>query len=141
MEKKIIITESQAYMPIDEAKASTHFKDRLKDRLNSIDLPSKDIIRIHKEIKKINRTKYDKDKGYAVRIIRFNPDPSSSAYVNIKGKEYYRVYDEKGKDSTGNELWVIVRNNEIKTFMIRKSVQTSNPEYMKRRLRVDEIIY
>lgn len=141
MIKTIIITEQQANKHMLEAKTSKHFKERLKLRLNSLDLPTKDIIRINQELKNINRNSFDKKKSYGIRIIRFNPNPKSSAYVKIQGKPYYTIIDEFGKDSTGNELWAIVRENEMKTFFLRKSVQTSDPSRTKNKLRVDEIFY
>ena len=141
MGKRVIITEQQVYKPIIEAKATKHFKQRLKQRLNTIDLPSKDIIRINQEIKKVNRNNFDKDKSFAVRLIRFNPDPNSKSYFVYNNKPYYRVYDERGKDSTGDELWVIIRGNQMHTFMLRKASQTANIQQAKDRLDVDEIIY
>jgi hypothetical protein len=141
MVKKVIITEQQYKKVVDEAGASAHFKERRKQRLNSLKLPSKDIIHINRQFKKISRTKFDPDKSFAYRIIKFEPDPSSPMFVEVNGRPYYRVVDENGNDSTGDELWAVIRNNEIVTFFIRKSIQTADEQRAKEKLRVDEVIY
>lgn len=141
MKKKVLISESVVYKPLEESSSTTHFKQRLKNRLNSIDLPSKDIIRINSQLKQINRTRFPKDESFAIRLIRFNPDPNSSAYYEKNGRAYYKVVDERGRDSTGNELWIVIRNNNIVTFMLRKSIQTQNEERMKVKMDVTNVVY
>lgn len=141
MSRRVIITEEQYKSFIAEASQSAHFKERKKLRLNSLKLPSKDIIQINRQLKNLVRTKFDEDKSFAYRIIKFEPDPSSPMYVEVRGVPYYRVVDEKGNDSTGDELWAIIRGNDLKTFFIRKSIQTADEKRAKEKLRVDEVIY
>lgn len=139
--KKIIITEAQANKYLKEAQTTWHFEERIVDRLNNLDLPKEDINFIYRKLDKLEATDFGNKTSYAIRLIKFKPNPSSSAYYKINGREYYKVIDNRGKDSTGDELWVIIRQNQLKTFFLRKGIQTKDPQRTKRILNVDEIIY
>jgi hypothetical protein len=141
MISKIIITEQQYAKIMSEALPSGHFKERLNSRLDSLELPPEDIITIQGQLKNIIRTSFNPSKSYAYRLIKFNPDPNSRMFIQVQGRPYYRVVDENGYDSTGDELWVIIRNNQMVTFFIRKSIQTADEQTAKEKMRVDEVIY
>jgi hypothetical protein len=72
----------------------------------------------------------------------FKPNPNSNFYVKTNdGRGYYSIIDDAViHDSTGDQFWVIVRENKATTVMLRKSIQTSDTEHNKVKLNVDEVI-
>lgn len=123
---------------INEAKESYHLTGRLKGRIdalseNEISTEQKSFFEKYLEI--VNRLNYDPRYSFAIRLMELVINPESELYLNIRGREYYRINDFLGKDSTGNEIWAIVRNNTITTAMLRKDIQP--PE----NLRCDYIAY
>ena len=138
---KIIISESQISGKVTEAMASVHYKERIDTRLSQLDLDNIEKSYISMKLNDIAKTKYNINNSYAIRILKFNVKKDSDAYLEDRGKGYYRVYDDKGKSSIGDELWVIVRQNRATTFFLSKSSQTRNPQRTKSFMRTDEEIY
>jgi len=96
----------------NEAAPSTHFKDRVHDRLSSTMYTRP----------KFN---YDEIKGAVDLIKRVNFPEYESASIQIK--KYPVVYSSKdpetGHVSVGDELWAVVRDNVITTIFFRNSNQ------------------
>jgi hypothetical protein len=107
--------DTEHYLKRLENRVYEAFKDpiHLKDR-SSI---SKNIALIQSDFD------VSKMKSTAIRLHEFSPSERSSLYVNVNGRSYYRTYDIMGKDSTGDELWIVVRNGNIVTVMMRKGIQ------------------
>ncbi len=83
-----------------------------------------------------------KDKSYGIQLCHFVPNKVSKHYKVINNdRAYYSIVDDEViHDSTGDQFWVVIRQNKITTFMLRKSIQTSNLEHNLEKLRVDEVI-
>lgn len=122
-----------------------HSTDRIKERLNvfsDVDFPIGVKREVNKNLSLLDGYDFPKDKSYGVMLGNFNPNPESPYYVEVeKGRGYYRLQDDKIiHDSTGDQFWVVIRNNEATTFMLRKAIQTQDPEHNKEKLRVDDVI-
>ena len=52
--------------------------------------------------------KLDTKKSYGIKLCDFEVSKESKLYHNVKGREYVRIADFMGNDSTGNEIWVVV---------------------------------
>lgn len=120
---------------LNEALETSHISDRFKTRIMA--MPSNAIKnKIKRQIlKKYNTVKsntYDVDT--AVRIASLDIHKDSELYKNVNGRGYYSIIDFLGKDSTGDEIWCIIRNNKIISIMLRKSIQPTD------KLRVEKII-
>ena len=122
-----------------------HSIERIKQRIASI--PDSDLSFNVKEVifynlDKINRTDFSTKKSFTVMLGKFNPDPTSNLYVtDEKGRGYYRIWTDEPnaeiKDSTGDEFWMIIRNNIIHTVFLRKSWQTAKADLNAEKLKVD----
>lgn len=122
-----------------------HSTDRIKERLNvfsDVDFPVGVKREVNKNLSILDGYDFPKNKSYGVMLGNFNPNPKSKYYVEVaKGRGYYRLEDDKIiHDSTGDQFWVIIRNNEATTFMLRKAIQTQDSEHNKEKLRVDFVI-
>lgn len=120
---------------LNEALETNHLGQRFNDRIMDMPnhaIPSKIKRQILKRYKKVKSTDYKEDT--AVRLTELQINKDSNMYLNIQGREYYRINDFMGKDSTGDEIWVIIRGNKIISIMLRKSIQPLE------KLRVDKII-
>ncbi|BBI90584.1 hypothetical protein HYO65_gp192 [Tenacibaculum phage PTm1] len=116
---------------------SNHLLDRLKERLNEfseIDIQNKLRNQFFKNIKLVSNHHFENYIDYAVKLGEFEPNKNSKYYYEIDGRDYYRLNDFFGKDSTGNEIWVIVRRNRLITVMLRKTIQPYS------KMRCDKII-
>lgn len=122
-----------------------HSVERIKQRIASI--PDSDLSFNVKEVifhnlDKIQNTDFSTKKTFTVMLGKFTPDPKSKLYVtDEQGKGYYRIWTDEPnseiKDSTGDEFWMIIRNNIIHTVFLRKSWQTNNASLNAEKLRVD----
>lgn len=129
---------------LKEVANTNHEIERLKSRFSVFtpeDLDNADKVKILRNISLLNNINLNPRESYGVRLGDFKINPKSKYYFNIRGREYYRLNNELVKDSTGNEFWVVVRNNRITTFMLRKDVQSNNEDYLKEKLRVNNIIF
>jgi hypothetical protein len=128
---------------LSEAEIDRHTLDRIKGRIKVMsddDLPAQYRERIMYNFNRLEKLDFPLDKSYAVLLGNFTPNPASEhSYKDPKnGEMYYRIIsDPVLKDSTGNQFWVIIRNNTVKTFMLRKDWQTKPNTLNAEKLRVD----
>lgn len=120
---------------LNEALVSNHLLERFKNRITK--MPNSAIKNnIKRQI--VNKYVKVKSKTYyvdtAVRIAVLDINKDSEMYIDINGRGYYRINDFMGKDSTGDEIWCIIRGNNIISIMLRKSIQPLS------KLRVTDII-
>lgn len=115
-----------------------HYLDRLKDRVFDAfkgEVHKFDRLMIESSIKAIqNDFDVSKMKSTAICLHKFKVKRRSPWYVNVNDRRYYRTFDIMGKDSTGDELWLIVRSGKIVTVMMRKGIQPLE------KLRVNKIL-
>jgi len=99
---------------LSEANPSEHFKDRIYDRLTSslYTKPAFDYSSVSRYIDILRLTNFNPKHSFAISIGRFNETYISKDPVD-------------NKYSTGNELWAVIRNNEITTIFFRNSFQRS----------------
>lgn len=122
-----------------------HSTDRIKERLSvfsDIDFPIGVKREVMKNLSILDGYDFPKDKSYGVMLGNFKPNPKSEHYVEVaKGRGYYSLQDDKIiHDSTGDQFWVVIRNNEATTFMLRKAIQTNDDAHNREKLRVDAVI-
>lgn len=130
---------------LTEARIDAHAWHRIKHRIDTMsdsDLPKHYRETIMDTFFKVRDLNFPKNKSYAILLGKFTPKSDSEHYVKMPdGREYYRVFsDPILKDSTGNQFWVIVRDNKVHTFMLRKDVQTRDADYNNEKLNVDATI-
>tara|TARA_R110000772_G_scaffold191402_1_gene302372 strand:- start:108 stop:575 length:468 start_codon:yes stop_codon:yes gene_type:complete len=114
-----------------------HLFDRLKDRvseLSSTEISDQAKNLLDRYLNTLTNLDFKEDESFAIKLLSISPNKNSPLYVNIGGRPYYRINDFMGVDSTGNEIWVTIRNNKATTIMLRKSIQ---PTY---NLNVDHVI-
>ena len=122
---------------ITEVVESNHIIDRLKSRVDALSFAEISNLKkeyLSKYLDIVKSLEYDPKYSFAIKIIDLEINQESNFYVNINGREYYRINDFLGKDSTGNQIWVIIRNNKLMTTMLRKNIQPTD------NLRVDYIL-
>jgi len=95
-----------------EAAPTPHFKDRVYDRLTSslYTKPSFDYSKVEGEINILKSTNFDPSDSFAVFLKSFP--------VTYVSKDPFT-----GTPSIGDELWAVVRDNEITTIFFRNSHQ------------------
>jgi hypothetical protein len=111
---------------ITEVIETAHLFDRLKERLGNlseIEISSMDRTHLERYIEIISKMNFSPRHSFAIKLMDLYIDPQSSLYVKVGGREYYTMDDFLGRDSTGNEIWCVIRNNRIITIMLRKSIQ------------------
>lgn len=137
----ILLTESQ-YNSLIEAFQTQHLKDRISLRIHKLDLESWEANLIMKQIDKISDTVFEDGKSYAIKIHEFEVDGSNPNAIkdDYQGIEYdiYRIKDEEGKDSSGDEVWVKVKDNNMITLMFVKSYYDKGD--LRNFFRVDKIL-
>ena len=119
-----------------ESIESEHLTQRFEGRINQMPsnaIPNKIKRQIFKNLKRVENIDFG-NKSYGIRLAELQINPNSEMFLDIKGRKYYRINDFLGKDSTGNEIWVIIRRNKIGTIMLRKDIQPLE------KLRVDKVI-
>jgi hypothetical protein len=113
---------------VDEATVHAHATDRFKERIVGVKgVTRNEAFDVFSAIDTIKDFHFKKNVSYAIRLKILNvflrvPDPNT------------------GVLSKGNEVWCIVRRNEIKTIFLRSSFQTQNLEENKIKMNVDVII-
>jgi hypothetical protein len=142
---------------LNEANFGEHSVDRFKERFSEFsdeDIPQSVKQGIIKNLDTIEATDFPTNKSYGVMLGSIPVNKESQyykAYLETvkdgntmgKGGSYYSIMGDKKriiKDSTGNQFWVVIRNNEVTTFMLRKDVQTNDANYNIEKLRVDNVI-
>jgi len=129
---------------LKEAYKTSHEVGRIKSRFSVLaptDLDDTDKFNIIKNLNLLDTIKFEPTKSYGIKLGGFKINPQSKYYLKIGDREYYRINNELLKDSTGNEFWVIVRNDRVTTFMLRKDIQSRDEGNLIEKLRVDKIIF
>lgn len=129
---------------MDEAFYKDHSLDRIKQRIavfSDEDISPKEKERIFDNLTLLGDINLNPKKSFGVLIGTLIPNKFSDYFVDVNGRGYYTIIDDKViKDSTGNQVWAIVRGNDVTTVMLRKEVQTADDEKNKFSLDVDDII-
>lgn len=120
---KILLREN-----LEEADLGPHSIERMKTRLDvfsdtdiSMDI-KKEVIR---SLDIIRDYDFPMGESYGVMLGGFKPNPKSEYFqTDGIGKGYYGIMNpENNKYSYGNQFWVIIRDNVVGTFMLRKGNQ------------------
>lgn len=136
----------QHYIPnLKEVNASGHFFERVKQRIHGLsdDISRGEMANILRNIESLKETEFPKG-SFAIRLGNFRPDPESPLYVSVgrDGRGYYRIMDDEVlTDSTGDEIWAVVRDNTVTTIMLRKRIQTKDITHNNDKMDVDNSIY
>lgn len=111
-EIRAIIKEILSDELILEAVPSEHFNDRVFQRLTSsmYTRPNFDYSEVRSQIE-------------TVKAINFNPRDSFAIFLKRFPVTFVSKDPETGNPSVGDELWAVVRNNEITTIFFRNSFQ------------------
>jgi len=90
----------------------------------------------------LEKVKLPSNKSFGILLGTFVPVETSKHYVTVtKDRSYYSIIDDTViSDSTGDQFWIVVRNNKITTFMLRKSIQTADLAHNLEKMRVEEVI-
>lgn len=101
---------------LSEAIPTQHFKVRVSDRLTSgkYTTPVVDYSKIKDKIETLRNTNFTENKSFSVFLYRFSETHSS-------------IDPETDSVSHGNELWAVVRDNEMKTIFFRGAHQRDIP--------------
>lgn len=127
--------------------AYTRIKERLErmTRNNDITIDESNIIETN--LNNVLKRGFTTDKSFGIKIGSFRINPKSTLVTEKHNSGvYYEIYSSDSfdvvKDSTGNEFWVIVRNNNLVTAFLRKTVQrrTANKPRNEGGLGVDYVI-
>lgn len=117
-----------------ETDVSNHAYKQIDSRLNEMtagaDITPEEEAEIRKNLNLILSNEFD-SKDYGIFLGSFKPNPNSPLYTirnsHDPGIPFYQIFDSNDKlfkkDSTGDEMWAIVRKNVLQTVMLRKSVQ------------------
>ncbi|BAV39352.1 hypothetical protein BPT24_232 [Tenacibaculum phage pT24] len=111
---------------LTEAMLSNHLLERLSGRVekfNEVDLPKQKKQEILDNIENVSKLNFPSNKDYAVMVGYFSINQKSDLYVEEPTGKYYRIYDFLGVDSTGNQIWIIIRSGNIVSVMLRKGIQ------------------
>jgi len=127
---------------IIEAEDSIHLLDRVRGRIDSMmdeDLNPQVKQQILMNLDKVLTMDFPPNKSFGILLGEFLPKPSSNLYVEVGGIGYYQIM-EFGVDSTGDQIWVVVRNNRVTTLMLRKRIQSVDLNHLKSKLDVDMVV-
>jgi len=121
-----IIQEEIQKMGIEVDK---HAADQIKARLDRMasdgDITQAEEAKIRGTLDKVLAHEFD-NRDYAIFLGSFVPNPNSLLYTDRNqwdmGIPFYEI-NINGKDSTGDEMWAIIRDGRLKTVMLRKSLQ------------------
>jgi len=99
-----------------EAAPTKHYKDRVEGRLKSTEYtrPTFNYNEVENQINILKNTNFDPQESFAIFLKSFP--------VTYASKD---PYDDK--ISVGDELWAVVRSNEITTIFFRNSSQRNVP--------------
>ena len=139
--KTIITEEVESF---EQKNVARHAKERIDSRLNKMasrgDLSPVEVQTISGNLDKVinHLGKFEENKSYGIRLGRFHVNPESKTIekpgeafvVPDRGRVYYRIWGDSADrkdllatDSTGNEMWAVVRNNTLVTMFLRKDYQ------------------
>jgi len=97
--------------------------------------------RILNNLQTVKNHTFPKNESFAILLGGFKINPESELYKNVKGREYYSIVDLFGNDSTGDQIWVVVRQDAIVTLMLRKRIQSESIGFVEEKVRVDHAIF
>jgi len=102
----------------NEAVPSPHFKERVQGRLASdmYTTPQFNYADVEKQFELIKK-------------VNFQPFEAVAIHVRTFGNTFVSKDPVNGKESIGNELWVVVRGDEISTVFFRNSRQGGTPVF------------
>jgi len=131
--KKPTKLEKIIHEELQKIEVDKHAVDQVRARLDRMakdgDITKKEEVEIRRNLENVMNYNFD-DKDYAIFLGSFAPNPNSPLYTDTNkydpGIPFYQIYSNDGvfaKDSTGDEMWAIVRDGTLKTVMLRKSVQ------------------
>jgi hypothetical protein len=139
---KILLGEILRESFLNEAEDTAHLLDRVRKRVESMtddDLNPQVKQRILTNLETVRNTDFPTNRSYGILLGEFLPKPTSSLYVDVGGRGYYRIV-EFGVDSTGDQIWLVVRNNKVPTLMLRKRIQSADLNHLKNKLDVDVVV-
>jgi hypothetical protein len=123
--KKII--KKEFLRLIDEADVSGHAYTRFLTRIEETGIVTKEKLNeIKNNITKIEEKKLPKHLSFSIKIADLIVDKDSVYAIEENKKYYYKITVKDGdkiSTSIGNQIWVIVRGNDITTIMLRKDNQ------------------
>ncbi len=137
-----------------EALETHHSIKRFKNRfgkLNDGDITNEEKTRIIKNLESVKNYDFPNDESFSILLGEFNVkrnnknrhrDVSVVQYydkLEKKNMMYYSVKD-RGDISVGNQIWLIIRQNEIVTIMFRRSSQDGSEKHLMDSFKVDKII-
>jgi len=130
-----------------EARDTAHSIERFYGRLNLLvrnnSISPNEATNLTNNLKLVQDHNFPSKKSYAIKLGSFKVKKESPYYgIKKSGEEFYSVPDTENtkKESNGNEFWVIVRNNNISTLMLRLKSQLKNIKNTKDKLDVDVVI-
>ena len=109
-----------------KVRVHKHLTERFENRINRMPvdaMSSKVKEEIADNLSKVILSELDSSKSYGFKLCDLDVNEKSDLCISIKGRKYIRINDFMGRDSTGNQIWAIVRDNQIKTIMLRKAIQ------------------
>lgn len=128
-----------------------HAYDRIKERLETMtqnnDITAKEAEIIEDNLHYVLNYDFDNYTSYGILLGKFEINPDS-ALLTQKHKTgmYYEInsLDDRDiiRDSTGNELWAIIRNGRLITAFLRKTIQRNTADMPRKQggLGVDEVV-
>ena len=128
-----------------------HAYDRIKERMETMtqnnDITSVESENIDTNLHDVLNFDFDNYTSYGILLGKFEINPKS-LLVTQKHKTgtYYEInsldYQDIVRDSTGNELWAIIRNGRLITAFLRKTIQRNTADQPRKQggLGVDEVV-
>ena len=129
---------------LEEAKDSKHALERVKNRIqkmSDVDMNPATKARILNNLQTVRMTDFPMGESFIILLGGFKVNPESPLYIKVKNREYYRINDLTNKDSTGDQIWAVIRDNKVVTVMLRKKIQSTDVDYLKTMNRVDNVIF
>lgn len=117
-----------------KTQISEHGYNRLRERLEKMtihgDITAIEAFQMEYILNQILKRGFNPNKSYGIKLGTFSINPNSFLVTRKHPSGvYYEIYSADPndiiKDSTGNEFWVIIRNNKLITSFLRKSIQRS----------------
>lgn len=126
---------------IREALNSGHSFERFEERFKNTGIDAGADFKIIKlNFNKVENKKFPVSQSFAIMLGDLNVDRNSKNYINVRGKDLYRIYTKDGVASVGNQVWCVVRHNMISTIMLRLDSQTRDNAVAADRMKVDIVI-
>lgn len=124
-----------------EALDTKHSLERVRERIlkmGDVDIDSDRKDRILTDLELVKEFNFPDYESFIIFLGDFKPNPKSTLY----DKGYYKIVDiVTNKDSTGDQIWAIVRKNKIETVMLKKHTQTKNEKQIEFGNNVDNVIW